>query len=351
MTIPLHSLIYLPFVAHSSFFHLSSSYQLSPSHCHCSPCSHRLCSPRSHCLCSPLSHRLCSPRSHCLCSTRSPRLCSPCSHRLCSPRSHRLCSPRSHCLCSPRSHRLCSPLSHRLCSLRSHRLCSPLSHRLCSPRSHRLCSPHSHRLCSPRSHRLCSPRSHRLCSPRSHRLCSPRSHRLCFPRSHRLCSPRSHRLIVNHNIVRHNKGQWHLSVTRGCRAGCNRQRTIRPIIGRRPGFVPTDHQRGVNNVNIIRLKPTNCQIQRGLQTVVSDCVKRSPNVALINPRSFRNKTLTINEDIIEHEWDVLAITETWLKKTGDEAIVDASWLHLPTRSTYIWSRRPSCHRTPRVEKN
>ena len=42
-------------------------------------------------------------------------------------------------------------------------------------------------------------------------------------------------------------------------------------------------------------------------------------MALINARSVRNKTLTINEDIIEHEWDVLAITETWLKKTGDEA--------------------------------
>ena len=100
--------------------------------------------------------------------------------------------------------------------------------------------------------------------------------------------------------------------TRGCRAGRNRQRTIRPMIGRRPGFVPTYHQRGVNNVNIIRLKPTNCQTQRGLQTVVNDCVKRSPYVTLINARSVRNKTLTINDDIIQHEWDVLAITETWL---------------------------------------
>ena len=64
LTIPLHSLGYLPFFAHSSFFELSSSYQLSPSHCHCSPCSHHLCSPRFHYLCSPRSHRLCSPRSH-----------------------------------------------------------------------------------------------------------------------------------------------------------------------------------------------------------------------------------------------------------------------------------------------
>ena len=99
------------------------------------------------------------------------------------------------------------------------------------------------------------------------------------------------------------------AVTRGCKAGRNRQRTIRPIIGRRPGFVPTYYQRGVNNVIIIRLKPINCQTQRGLQTVANDYEKHSPNVALINPRSARNKTLTINEDIIEHEWDMLAITE------------------------------------------
>ena len=100
------------------------------------------------------------------------------------------------------------------------------------------------------------------------------------------------------------------AVTRGCKAGRNRQRTIRPIIGRRPGFVSTDHQRGVNNVNIIRLKPINYQTQRGLQTVANDNEKRSPNVALINARSVRNKTLTINKDIIKHEWDGLAITET-----------------------------------------
>ena len=52
------------------------------------------------------------------------------------------------------------------------------------------------------------------------------------------------------------------AVTRGCKAGRNRQRTFRPIIGGRPGFVPTYHQRGVNNVNIIRLKPTHFETQR-----------------------------------------------------------------------------------------
>ena len=104
------------------------------------------------------------------------------------------------------------------------------------------------------------------------------------------------------------------AVTRGCRAGrnCNRQRTIRPVIGRRPGFRPTFHQRGVNNNNIIHVKLSTCQI------VGNDCYT---NVASINASSVKNKTLAINEEIIQHDWDILAITETWLKQTGDEAIV------------------------------
>ena len=80
------------------------------------------------------------------------------------------------------------------------------------------------------------------------------------------------------------------AVTRGCRAGrnCNRQRTIRPVIGRRPGFRPTFHQHGVNNNNIIHVKLSTCQI------VGNDCYT---NLALINARSVHNKTLAINEEI------------------------------------------------------
>ena len=44
-------------------------------------------------------------------------------------------------------------------------------------------------------------------------------------------------------------------------------------------------------------------------------------MALINARLFKNKTFAINEEVIKHNWDILAITETWLKQTGDEAIV------------------------------
>ena len=75
---------------------------------------------------------------------------------------------------------------------------------------------------------------------------------------------------------------------------------------------PALDPRGVNNNNIIQVKLSTCQI------VGNDCYT---NMALINARSVKNKTLAINEEIIQHDWDILAITETWLKQTGDEAIV------------------------------
>ena len=67
------------------------------------------------------------------------------------------------------------------------------------------------------------------------------------------------------------------TVTRWCRAGrnCNPQRTIRPVIGRRPGFRPTFHQCGVDNNNIIHVKLSTCQI------VGNDCYT---NMALINAK-------------------------------------------------------------------
>ena len=44
-----------------------------------------------------------------------------------------------------------------------------------------------------------------------------------------------------------------------CTPYCNCQWTICPVIGRRPGFRPTFHQRGVNNNNIIHVKLSTCQ--------------------------------------------------------------------------------------------
>ena len=44
-------------------------------------------------------------------------------------------------------------------------------------------------------------------------------------------------------------------------------------------------------------------------------------MALINARTIKTKTLAINEEFIQPNWDILAITETLLKQTGDEAIM------------------------------
>ena len=44
-------------------------------------------------------------------------------------------------------------------------------------------------------------------------------------------------------------------------------------------------------------------------------------VTLLNARSACNKALQINEYVCEHECDIVAITETWLRKTGDDLVL------------------------------
>ena len=50
------------------------------------------------------------------------------------------------------------------------------------------------------------------------------------------------------------------------------------------------------------------------------------SVAVINARSVRNKTTctTISECISDHNIDILAVTETWLKKNSDKPIIVGS---------------------------
>ena len=51
----------------------------------------------------------------------------------------------------------------------------------------------------------------------------------------------------------------------------------------------------------------------------------------------KNKTLAINEEIIQHDWDILAISEPLLKQTGNEAIVTEL---LPPGYTFHHVARP-----------
>ena len=99
--------------------------------------------------------------------------------------------------------------------------------------------------------------------------------------------------------------------TRGCRAGRNKQQSIRLITGHQPSSAFVCRQYNVNSANLesLRISP------------VTPHDAPFVNVALLNIRSACNEALQINEYVVEHKWDFLAITETWLRKTGDEVVL------------------------------
>ena len=108
----------------------------------------------------------------------------------------------------------------------------------------------------------------------------------------------------------------HVSVPtrRGKRGGQCKQRAINTYITPR-------------SVETTRNKP--CATQRYTNLVHVDLhnavttSKNNISVAVINARSVRNKTTTITECITDHNIDILAITETWLKKNSDKPIIAA----------------------------
>ena len=98
--------------------------------------------------------------------------------------------------------------------------------------------------------------------------------------------------------------------TRGCRAGRDKQQPIGQTTGHRPSstFVYWQHSVSSANLASLRIPPAMPHVE-------------FVNVALLNVRSVCNKALQINEYLVKHKWDVLAITETWLRETGDEAMI------------------------------
>ena len=99
----------------------------------------------------------------------------------------------------------------------------------------------------------------------------------------------------------------HQPTRRGCRGGARLHRSIHTIVSTRP--TPSAKPPCVNGANLVNVMLKNCE------------VKSNTHLALINARSIRNKATIINEHIVEHKWDVLAITETWLSKNGDDATI------------------------------
>ncbi len=89
--------------------------------------------------------------------------------------------------------------------------------------------------------------------------------------------------------------------SRGKRGGSRKQRKSK---------VSTD-QHQVTSPVVTPLKHFNSQNQ----------VKIKLKAALWNAQSARNKTLQISDTIVEDDLDILFLTETWLKQTGDESTI------------------------------
>ena len=93
---------------------------------------------------------------------------------------------------------------------------------------------------------------------------------------------------------------------RGCRAGRRKIPTI--ISSDENRIAPTSLaslRTGVVRSNLISIP-----LQAPLEFVQR---RQLCNFALVNARSIRNKTLMLNDFIVEHDVDIFAITETWLR--------------------------------------
>ena len=115
---------------------------------------------------------------------------------------------------------------------------------------------------------------------------------------------------------------------RGTSAGLNHIRSIPVVISygreqiprRIPTSTTTTH---INNASsTVHHSPFNTNIAR--VPLISSSFIRSGNdmrVCYFNAQSVCNKTLPISDFICESDFDVIAITKTWLKSTIDATIV------------------------------
>ena len=106
---------------------------------------------------------------------------------------------------------------------------------------------------------------------------------------------------------------------RGCRGGKRKQRHINTIVS--PWCVRKPHNTETRGVN--------CANLRTVQTLKISSPKNELKVKVhnlrfgyLNTRSCRGKTEDIVDLILEESVDILFITETWLKESGDEVTIN-----------------------------
>jgi len=94
-----------------------------------------------------------------------------------------------------------------------------------------------------------------------------------------------------------------------------------------PRYAP-EHAKGVNKNNLISIPLT--------PRLLNHQQRQQPlKFVLLNVRSIRKKTLLLRDYIVEHDIDLLAITETWLTDdSSDEFYVVTSVLKGTRLSSY-----------------
>ena len=98
---------------------------------------------------------------------------------------------------------------------------------------------------------------------------------------------------------------FHRPTKRGCCGGAHKQRWIAPIAGNRHALLFLGEATGANTMNLKQ-----CANKQSNLCTMTMC--------LTNAQSVRNKVPELTEYIIEHAFDTVAITETWICNTPDD---------------------------------
>ena len=122
-----------------------------------------------------------------------------------------------------------------------------------------------------------------------------------------------------------------LPTARGCRAGTKLRRPI--VVRITPGIraaMCKQHQEPImkcqnqlsgSGLHINRSNLINIQCDSVSRTSARTSANKCLQVCCLNPRSIKNKTLSISDYIISHDYDVVAFTETWLGTSVDKKCI------------------------------
>ena len=115
----------------------------------------------------------------------------------------------------------------------------------------------------------------------------------------------------------------HKHTVRGTRAGQNYIRPIQPIITHRTAPLPCKLTTPCwsNLVPVPCNGDVNKTLPHGKNLQPESQTKGNINICLLNPWSVCNKTTAICDFIIDHDIDLLALTETWLKGDSRDQVI------------------------------